>query len=139
MHNKKHPLGCSLGYIFKFSVLNGKLLPVTIFTGARALNSSELWNDSMNFSLFSKVDICVDFQGSAYILPFYTQHNDDIVQAFSFNSINATDNKCRIITGKLKFAGRYITQIGIAMSYDLNPFQQLGADTITVTQIIGYK
>ena len=119
--------------------LNGKLLPVTIFTGARALNSSELWNDSMNFSLFSKVDICVDFQGSAYILPFYTQHNDDIVQAFSFNSINATDNKCRIITGKLKFAGRYITQIGIAMSYDLNPFQQLGADTITVTQIIGYK
>lgn len=23
MHNKKHPLGCSLGYIFKFSVLNG--------------------------------------------------------------------------------------------------------------------
>ena len=24
MHNKKHPLGCSLGYIFKFSVLNGK-------------------------------------------------------------------------------------------------------------------
>ncbi len=93
----------------------------------------------MNFSLFSKVDICVDFQGSAYILPFYTQHNDDIVQAFSFNSINATDNKCRIITGKLKFAGRYITQIGIAMSYDLNPFQQLGADTITVTQIIGYK
>ena len=25
MHNKKHPLGCSLGYIFKFSVLNNKL------------------------------------------------------------------------------------------------------------------
>ena len=24
MHNKKHPLGCSLGYIFNFSVLNGK-------------------------------------------------------------------------------------------------------------------
>ena len=27
MHNKKHPLGCSLGYIFKFSVLNGKTTP----------------------------------------------------------------------------------------------------------------
>ena len=25
MHNKKHPLGCSLGYIFNFSVLNGNL------------------------------------------------------------------------------------------------------------------
>ena len=29
MHNKKHPLGCSLGYIFNFSVLTGK----TMFSG----------------------------------------------------------------------------------------------------------
>ena len=30
MHNKKHPLGCSLGYIFNFSVLNGNMKVKTV-------------------------------------------------------------------------------------------------------------
>lgn len=102
------------------------------------MNATDVWHSTYTFSKFSRVDLQIDFQGNRYVIPFYTNHNDDIVQAFSFSSYNTSDNKCRIVTGKLKFAGRYITQIGIAMSYDLQPFTQLDPSTIWVQQIIGY-
>ena len=119
--------------------LNSNLTPTIFFAGNRQLNTTGTWHPDINFSMFSRIDMQIDFQGSRYVLTFYTNHNDDVVQAFSFASYNTSDNKCRIVTGKLKFAGRYITQIGVTMSYDLQPFTQLDPSTIWVQQIIGYK
>lgn len=113
-------------------------MPVRLFDGSRQLNTPGVWHQTSNFSMFSKIDIHIDFQGSLYVLTFYTKHSDNFVQAFNFTSYNTSDNKCRVITGKLKFAGRYITEIGVVMSYDLQPFVQLDAGNIWVQQIVGY-
>lgn len=122
-----------------FSQLNRNLTPVTIYDGSKQLNAGGTWHSELSFSLFSMVDIQIDFQGSCFVLSFYTNHNDDVTQGFSFTSYNTSDNKCRIVTGKFKFSGRYITQIGVVMSYDLQPYVQLDASTIWVQKMIGYR
>ena len=54
MHNKKHPLGCSLGYIFKFSVLNGNSTAKTVTISnlnEKILNPAEAFRGYYRFGV----------------------------------------------------------------------------------------
>lgn len=118
--------------------LNSALTPVEIFVGARAINASEPWHNTLRFSDFSKIDMMISFQDGHFILPFYTYKNDNMKQSFSFSYFNQADNKGRIIAGNMVFAGRYTNNVIAVMSYGLQDFQQLDASGITVNRIIGY-
>lgn len=118
--------------------LNSTLKPVEIFVGARAINVSEPWHNTLQFFNFSKIDMMITFQDGHFILPFYTYKNDNMKQSFSFSYFNQTDNKGRIIAGNMVFAGRYTDRVTVVMSYGLQGFQQIDASGITVNRIIGY-
>lgn len=118
--------------------LNSALKPVEIFVGARAINVSEPWHNTLQFFNFSKIDMMITFQDGHFILPFYTYKNDNMKQSFSFSYFNQTDNKGRIIAGNMVFAGRYTDRVTVVMSYGLQGFQQIDASGITVNRIIGY-
>lgn len=122
----------------QIDTLNSALTPLEIFVGARAINASEPWHNTLRFSDFSKIDIMISFQDGHFILPFYTYKNDNTKQSFSFSYFNQGDNKGRIIAGNMVFAGRYTSNVIVVMSYGLQDFQQLDASGITVNRIIGY-
>lgn len=122
----------------EIDALNSALKPVEIFVGARAINVSEPWHNTLQFFNFSKIDMMITFQDGHFILPFYTYKNDNMKQSFSFSYFNQTDNKGRIIAGNMVFAGRYTDRVTVVMSYGLQGFQQIDASGITVNRIIGY-
>ena len=122
----------------EIDALNSALKPVEIFVGARAINVSEPWHNTLQFFNFSKIDMMITFQDGHFILPFYTYKNDNMKQSFSFSYFNQTDNKGRIIAGNMVFAGRYTDRVTVVMSYGLQDFQQIDASGITVNRIIGY-
>lgn len=114
-------------------------MPVTIFYGSKPLNDDGAWHQSSGFKEFSKIEMQVNFQGNNFVLPFYTQNKDTIAQSFSFTAFNTTDSKCRILAGRFLFAGRYITDIKLFMSLDLQSFAQIDSGTIWVQKIVGFR
>ena len=111
-----------------------------IYSGIpKPINSTEAWHNTLAFSDFSKIQMQIGFQNAYHAVTFWTKGGDTIIQEFSFTAFNPSDSGCRIIAGKLKFAGRYITEAGVVMSLNLGAFTQLSADNIYVSQIIGYK
>lgn len=104
------------------------------------MHSGNLWNPDYAFSDFTKISMCMVFQGILHVCDFYPVRGSDetnIRHGFSWNDYS-TDGARRIIAGKLSFSGRYINYKDLSMSYNLGAWQALDASYITITKIIGY-
>lgn len=117
---------------------NNRLGIYPIFSGNRSINEAGIWNESINFSDYSTVRITFIFQGqvgSAYVRPM---HDDNLTHSVCCG-FNSSDGATRILLGRLKFAGRYITTAEFKMSYNIGVATAVDASLIKVVDIVGFN
>lgn len=124
--------------------LNSKLFPYILYNGARTLKYTDAWNDIYGFNAFDFIEFEVEFLGTFTTLRFNNItgegiDNNTLIHTFSFVSYPDSDNKVRIISGRLKFAGRWISDLKVMMSYDLQTFAELDASKIIVRRVTGWN
>lgn len=132
-------LGIKNNLIYIVDKLNQKL-PVVLFSGAKSWSEDIAWNPNLNFSNFMKISMCMTFQGQRHVCDFYPVSNaneKNAYHSFSWNDFSNDGHK-RMIAGKLSFAGRYMANKYLAISYDLNSWVDLNASYITIEKIVGY-
>lgn len=81
--------------------------------------------------------MAVMFQQQIIVLQFYPLQNGEYTHSFGFNTYNAGIQ--RVISGTLKFAGRYITEPHLLMQYNGGDISTVSPGSITVLHIVGYK
>lgn len=112
-----------------------------MFNGARTLDTNDTWNDTLTFSGFTKISMCMTFQGQRHVCDFFpvsAVNENGAMHSFSWVDYS-NDGARRIVTGKLSFAGRYIASKSLSMSLNLGTWVELAASTIYIEKIIGYK
>lgn len=111
-----------------------------LFNGSKPLNGTGYWNESYNFSNFTKISMSMIFLSQRHVCDFYPvsgANEKGTRHSFSWNDYG-NDNGKRIVAGWLTFAGRYIDQAKLCVSYNLNAWVELDLSYITVEKIIGY-
>lgn len=135
------PLAATQGKALQDEIdeLNSALTATVLYSGeGRALNYTEPWNETLNFSFFQKIEMTLVFQGQAILIPFSTYGGNDFIKSFGFNTYNSSDGQQRVISGYLQFAGRYTTNVHVQM-YLGDQITSIDASNIFVTRIVGYK
>lgn len=126
--------------IQKINELNQKL-PIMIFNGSKPLNGTGYWNATYNFSDFTKISMCITFLSQRHVCDFYPvsgANEKGARHSFSWNHYGNDGGK-RTVAGWLTFAGRYIDQAKLSVSYNLNVWVELDLSYIIVEKIIGYR
>lgn len=116
-------------------------IPVLLFNGVRELSYNEPWNQTMAFSLFTKISICMTFQGQRHVCDFFpvsAVNENGAMHSFSWADYS-NDGARRIVAGKLSFAGRYMANGKISISYNLGSWSELDLSYIYIEKIIGYR
>lgn len=116
---------------------NTQLIPKTIFTGDRDINDKNVWNDTLSFADFSTVRFTFSFQNQVGIFDVRPMHDDNIVHAVSYG-FNSNDDVARLLFGRIKFSGRYITKAEFKLSYGLAKPEVITSG-IHVVNIVGFN
>lgn len=122
----------------KVTQLNSALTATVLYSGGgRALDYAQPWNETLSFSQFQKIEMAVMFQQQIIVLQFYPMMSDEYTHSFGFNTYNAEIQ--RVISGTLKFSGRYITEPHLLMQYNGDAISPVNPESIAVLRIVGYK
>ena len=117
---------------------NSALTATVLYSGGgRALDYAQPWNETLSFSQFQKIEMAVMFQQQIIVLQFYPMMSDEYTHSFGFNTYNAEIQ--RMISGTLKFSGRYITEPHLLMQYNGDAISPVNPESIAVLRIVGYK
>lgn len=116
---------------------NTQLIPKTIFTGSRDINDKNIWNDTLSFADFSTVRFTFSFQNQVGIFDVRPMHDDNLVHAVSYG-FNSNDDVARLLFGRIKFSGRYITKAEFKLSYGLAKPEAITSG-IYVVNIVGFN
>lgn len=117
---------------------NSALAATVLYSGKmRALDYVGPWNETLSFSQFQKIEMAVMFRQQIIVLHFYPMYSDEYTHSFGFNTYNAGIQ--RVISGSIKFSGRYITNPYLLMQYNGGDISALDPDVIGVLRIVGYK
>lgn len=116
---------------------NTQLIPKTIFTGNRDINDKNIWNDTLSFADFSTVRFTFLFQNQVGIFDVRPMHEDNLVHAVSYG-FNSNDDVARLLFGRIKFSGRYITKAEFKLSYGLAKPEVITSG-IHVVNIVGFN
>lgn len=117
---------------------NSALTATVLYSGSmRTLDYAQPWHETLSFSQFQKIEMVVMFQTQIIVLQFYTMMSDEYTHSFGFNTYNA--GLLRVISGTLKFSGRYITEPHLLMQYNGGDISHIDPESIGVLRIVGYR
>lgn len=114
-----------------------------IYEGARALNDTDPWHESIGLNGFKFIDLDIQFLNDCTNIRLGNLHlsdvdNTNVYHTFSFTIYPSADDVPRIISGRLMLKGRWIANVKVQMSYNLQEFSELDASKIYVRRIIGW-
>lgn len=96
------------------------------------------WHNSYAFKNFTALRFTISFQGQLSVVWIRPMSDDTIIHSFPM-IFNSNDGATRILFGKVKFDGRYISVADFKASYNLGTPSELGTGYIYVLEIKGFR